>query len=132
MKNFFLISTFLLPIICFCQSDKDFKYIGDDNDGAKIYITSPEKDGNYLRFWISHTVPVRPVKNIELKEIFFGGNRELMLVELNCLEKTYTLIKLITYDKKGKIEKSENASIRLEKIYPESFMDIIAKEVCKL
>ena len=129
MKNFFLISTFLLPILCFCQFDKDFKYIAEDNDGAKIYITSPEKDGNYLRFWISHTVPVRPVKNIELKEIFFGGNRELMLVELKCLEKTYNLIRVITYDKKGKIEKSENASIRLEKIYPESFMDIIAKEV---
>jgi hypothetical protein len=38
----------------------------------------------------------------------------------------------ITYDKKGKIEKSETPAIRLEKIYPESFMDIIATEVCKL
>ena len=132
MKNFLLIVTFLLPLICFCQSDKDFKYTAMDNDGGKIYITLPEKDNDYLKFWISHTVPVRPVKNIELKEIFFGGNRELMLVKLNCLEKNYNVIKVITYDKKGNIEKSETPAIRLEKIYPQSFMDIIATEVCKL
>ncbi|MCC9019783.1 hypothetical protein [Flavobacterium lipolyticum] len=132
MKNFPLVITFLLPLICFCQSDKDFKFIAKDNDGEKIYITSPEKDSDYLKFWISHTVPIRPIKNAELKELFFGGNRELMLIELKCLEKTYNLIKVITYDKKGKIEKSENAVIRLEKIYPESFMDIVAREVCNL
>lgn len=132
MKNFLLIITFLIPITCLCQSDNDFKYIAEDNDGAKIYITSPEKDGDYLKFWISHTVPMRPIKNVELKELFFGGNRELMLVELKCLEKTYNVIKVITYNKKGKIEKSENVTVRLEKIYPESFMDNIAMEVCKL
>jgi hypothetical protein len=132
MKNFPLSIIFLLPLLCFCQSDKDFKYIAQDNDGGKIYITIPEKEGDYLKFWISHTIAVRPLKNIELKEIFFGGNRELMLVELKCLEKTYNLIKVITYDKKGKIEKSETPAIRLENIYPESFMDIIATEVCKL
>lgn len=124
--------TFLLPLLCFCQSEKDFKYIARDNDGGKIYITFPEKDHDYLKFWISHTVPVRPLKNIELKEIFYGGNREVILVELKCLEKTYNLIQVITYDKKGKIEKSENPAVRSEKIYPESFMDIIAGEVCRL
>jgi hypothetical protein len=132
MKNFPLSITFLLPLLCFCQSDKDFNYIAQDNDGGKIYITIPEKDGDYLKFWISHTVPVRPIKNIELKELFTGGNRELMLVELNCLEKSYNVIKVITYDKKGKIEKSENTAIKSEEIYPESFMDIIAAEVCRL
>lgn len=132
MKKFSLIISLLLPIICFCQSYEDFKYIANDNDGAKIYITSPEKDGDYLKFWIGHTVPVRPMKNIELKEMYVGENRELMLVELKCLEKIYNLIKVISYDTKGKIEKSENTAIKLEKIYPESFMDIIATEVCKL
>lgn len=58
--------------------------------------------------------------------------RELMLVKLKCMEKTYNLIQAITYDKKGKIEKSENPAVRSKKIYPESFMDIIAREVCRL
>lgn len=106
------------------------KYIA--NDGGKIYITSPEKDGNYLKFWISHTVPVRPVKNIEFKEIYSGENREIMSVQLKCLEKIYNLIKVISYETKGKIEKSENIIIKLEKNYPESFIDIVATEVCKL
>jgi hypothetical protein len=132
MKNLFFIISFLLAVNCFSQSDKDFKYIADDNDGAKIYITSPEKDNEYLRFWISHTIPVRPVKNIELKEIFFGGNRELMLIELKCADRIYNMIKVITYDIHGKVEKSEDVTIRQEKIYPGSFMDIIATKVCKL
>lgn len=132
MKKLFIIISVLLTVNCFSQSDKDFKHIANDNDGAKIYITSQEKDGEYLRFWISHTVPVRPVKNIQLKNVFFGGNRELMLVELKCADKTYNLIKVITYDIHGKVEKSDDVKIRQEKIYPGSFMDIIAIEVCKL
>ncbi|CAD0006980.1 hypothetical protein [Flavobacterium salmonis] len=132
MKKLFIILLFLLAVNCFSQSDKDFKYIANDNDGAKIYITSQEKDGECLRFWISHIIPVRPVKNIQLKEIFFGGNRELMLVELNCTARTYNLIKVISYDLNGKVEKSDDVKIKHEKIYPGSFMDIIATEVCKL
>jgi hypothetical protein len=58
--------------------------------------------------------------------MFSGGNRELMLVELKCLKKTYNLIPVITYDQKVKVEKSENPAVRSEKIYPESFMYSIA------
>lgn len=132
MKKLFITVSFLLTVNCFSQSDKDFKYIANDNDGAKIYITSQEKDGEYLRFWISHTIPLRPVKNIQLKETFFGGNRELILVELKCADKTYNLIKLISYDSNGKVEKSNDVKIRPEKIYPGSFMNSIASEACKL
>lgn len=84
------------------------------------YVTSAEKDRDYLKFWISHTLPEWPVENAGLKELFFGGNRELILVELKCLEKTCNLIQVITYDKKGKIEKSENPAVKSEKVYPES------------
>ncbi|MNY77008.1 hypothetical protein D3C86_2167800 [compost metagenome] len=55
-----------------------------------------------------------------------------MLVELKCADRTYNLIKVISYDIHGKVEKSDDVKIKHEKIYPGSFMDIIATEVCKL
>jgi len=113
----------------------DWKFIKSDDFSSSYYdaqnIIRPSK--NIIRVWIKREFTEeykRKIKGKHGKE-FENSDNDMILLEINCLEKKSRCLSLTVYDNKGKLIWSSSSQTKWELIIPESNSEVIYKAVCK-
>jgi surface-adhesin protein E len=112
----------------------DWKYYGTNEDGSYFYETESmtRLPNNLIRVWVQSSYSEKSISHWvrEGGKGFQDLDFSLILLELNCVERSVRYLRIVFYSKKGKVfQPMENDEWHF--IAPDSMTEALHKEICK-